>query len=183
MTLGLQAHKPARSRFTNISPALGPVGCSSPLLVCSHRCHACFPGREHCDLQVHPFRAAGHPLCKWICTGPCPKVIFHPTQALTEPLQSMAKHGGNAGDLAGKPWSPFPVAAGMHVVQSPLVTVCIAACAWIQLDSSPRGDIPRAWWQEEGEGRPPWYCRQLTGMGQLCPGLKPDHQQLLAART
>lgn len=26
-------------------------------------------------------------------------------------------------------------------------------------------------------------CRQLVGMGQLCPGLEPAHQHLLAART
>lgn len=69
---------------------------------------------------------------------------------------------GAEGDLAGKPWSPFPAAAGMHVVQSPLVTDCIAACARIQLDSSPRGDVPCVWWQEEGEGRPPWCCRRLA---------------------
>lgn len=42
---------------------------------------------------------------------------------------------------------------------------------------------PHARWQEEGEAQLPWHCRQLVGMGQLCPGLNPAHQHRLAART
>lgn len=105
-------------------------------------------------------------------------------------LEERGQAWGAVRDLAGKPWSPFPAAARMHVVQSPLVTDCIAACARIQLDSSPRGDVPHAWWQAEGEGWPP-RCRgwlsdgeyAAWGHGQPWTRLKTAHRCLLATRT
>lgn len=111
-----------------------------------------------CIPRVQPGAPVQVDLHRATCKGCFPS---HPGTA-RDPVE-WGQAQGAAGDLAGKPWSPFPAAAGMHVVQSPLVTDCIAACARIQLDSSPRGDVPRAWWQEEGEGQPPRCCRQLAG--------------------
>lgn len=124
--------------------------------------HACPPGsipqgQLGTDLQVDLQRAM-------------PKGRFPSYPGTVRAVLSPEERGqarGAARDLAGRPWSPFPAAVRMHVVQSPLVTDCIAACARIQLDSSPRGDVPHAWWQAEGEGWLP-QCRGWPSGGDYC---------------
>lgn len=112
----------------------------------------------------------------------------------TKSLSGAGLSLGSCGHPTGKPWSPFPLAAGMHVVQSPLVTASQPEPRFSWIRHCRETDVPRARWQQEGEGRPPQCCRRhprkrglrvrvTPGTGGCGLGSKPLCQRALTATT